>query len=177
MPLESMLNHTHAAQPWLYLSLSICPTLSLSLSHTSLVPYISPSSHTPFLFLFLKVFEGITQQEASTASFAAAMLGSVSDATVVPTEAITVNMVSSQRRRALLATVSTLSTIVVKSWMPSDKVMVMLRQAMDDGSFLRSLKTRSGLQITGMYTTISDATINAPASSTHSSQAKMGKYL
>jgi hypothetical protein len=54
---------------------------------------------------------------------------------------------------------------------------VMLRQAMDDGSFLRSLKTRSGLQITGMYTTISDATINAPVSSTHSSKAKMGTYF
>lgn len=105
------------------------------------------------------------------------MQGSVSDATVVPTEAITVSMVNSRRvRRALLATVSTVSTIIVTSGLTSENVIKKLREAINDGSFLTSLKARSGLPITGIYTTaISDPTVVPDAAALSRGKSKMGK--
>ena len=99
----------------------------------------------------MKVFEGISREEASSESFRLALLGSVSEALGVPTESVTLNIELGPRfKRSLLSSVSLTYTASVTSGMASDVVLLKLNDAMEGGTYLASVKEKSGLPISSM---------------------------
>jgi hypothetical protein len=106
------------------------------------------------------VFDGINSTDVNSESFLQAMVGSVSDALEVPASAVKVSIARERRnKRGLLSSVSTTSIISVTSEMTSDKVLYKLNDAILKGTFLASLRARSGhLFMTMATTTLTDTT-------------------
>jgi hypothetical protein len=114
------------------------------------VQYLNPGH---FLSPPFKVFVGISREEASSESFRAALLGSVSDALGVPAESVTLTVELKRRnrnRRSLLSSVSLTYTASVTSGMASDVVLGKLNSAIAEGTYLESVKEKSGLPISSM---------------------------
>jgi hypothetical protein len=112
-----------------------------------------------------QLIDGINSTDVNSESFLQAMVGSVSDALVVPASAVKVSIARERRnKRALLSSVSTTSIISVTSGMTSRTVLEMLRETMSKEPFLTSMQVKSGLPIISMSaTTLSDTTPNAQA--------------
>jgi hypothetical protein len=96
-----------------------------------------------------QVIDGINSTDIHSELFLQAMVGSVSDALVVPASAVKVTMIKGNKR-SLLSTVNVISIISVNSGMMSDMVLSMLRESMTQGIFLTSMQEKSGLSITSI---------------------------
>jgi hypothetical protein len=107
-----------------------------------------------------QVIDGINSTDVHSESFLEAMVGSVADALKVPASAVKVSIAHERRnKRALLSSVSTISLISVTSGMTSDRVLNKLNDAILKGTFLASLRARSGhLYMTMSNTTLIDTT-------------------
>ena len=96
-----------------------------------------------------QLIDGINSTDVNSESFLQAMVGSVSDALVVPASAVKVTM-GKGNNRALLSTINVISIITVNSGMMSDMVLSLLRESMTQGIFLTSMQEKSGLPITSI---------------------------
>ena len=134
-----------------------------------LLSLISSLITSPPSFCFvasLQVLSGVTQPEASTASFSTAVIESVSEVLGLPPGNVTGDVVIGNRR-SLLATVSMLYTVRIVSDMSSSSIISKLQQAMSSGAFVALLRKKSGLPIdSATSVSITDATpTSAPVSS------------
>ena len=78
-------------------------------------------------------------------------MGSVSEALGVPPESVTLNIeLGPRNKRSLLSSVSLTYTASVTSGMASDIVLDKLNSAIAEGTYLESVKEKSGLPISGM---------------------------
>ena len=112
------------------------------------MPYFNPDRILPTSY---QVFEGISREEASSESFKAALLNSVSEVLGVPADAVTLSVeVGRRNKRSLLSSVSLTYTASVTSGMASDVVLGKLNSAIAEGTYLESVKERSGLPISSM---------------------------
>jgi hypothetical protein len=110
---------------------------------------IPPFQYSNILIMSYQVIDGINSTDIHSELFLQAMVGSVSDALVVPASAVKVNMINGNKR-ALLSTVNVISIISVNSGMMSDMVLSMLHESMTQGIFLTSMQEKSGLPITSI---------------------------
>jgi hypothetical protein len=107
------------------------------------------------------------------------MVGSVSDALGVPASAVKVSMMHGNRR-ALLSSVTAISIITVTSGVMSDMVLEKLREFISQGSFLTSMRVKSGLSnISVSSFTLTDITSEKQSVSDHevSPTVKKGTLL
>ena len=101
---------------------------------------------------------GVTQAEASTASFSKAVIESVSEVLGLSPGAVTGDVVIGNRR-SLLSSISILYNVRVISEMSSSTVIRQLQRAMSSGAFLSLLISKTNLPITSLSTiSIIDAT-------------------
>ena len=125
------------------------------------------------------MFDGINRTDIHSESFSQAMVGSVSDALGVPASAVKVSMMHGNRR-ALLSTVTAISIITVTSGVMSDIVLEKLREFISQGSFLTSMRVKSGLSnISVSSFTLTDITSEKQSVSDHevSPTVKKGTLL
>ena len=123
--------------------------------------YINPDRILPTSY---QVFEGISREEASSESFKAALLNSVSEVLGVPADAVTLSVeVGRRNKRSLLSSVSLTYTASVTSGMSSDTVLAKMNDALNQGTYLDSMIEKSGLSISNMSgIDLMDVTPTAP---------------
>ena len=88
-------------------------------------------------------------QDINTVSFTVALLGTVSEAVGVPSNAVTGGVTPTRRTKRSLLAASTICTANLLCGMTSEKVISRLNEAFINGSFLAILRAKSGLNITG----------------------------
>ena len=97
---------------------------------------------------------GLTIEDAEVPSFGKALQKTVSSILGVSMTAVSGARLETNRRRLLSNSVGVYYTVSVNSGISSDGLITLLQKAVADGKFLASLKTYSGVSITGISSLI-----------------------
>lgn len=106
------------------------------------------------LFLLSQTATGLTIEDAEVPSFGKALQKTVSSILGVSMTAVSGARFETNRRRLLSNSVGVYYTVSVNSGFSSDGLITLLQKAVADGRFLASLKTNSGVSITGISSLI-----------------------